>query len=112
MAYDASWTNASPRSASPATGPRSAGLLGGPVVNFNVMYRREAVEAEVAVVRGDVVLAVPPRATLLVVALDAPALLGGSHRLGPYDAALVTGPGNRALRADGHTAVVRLTPHP
>ncbi|MFI5828939.1 HutD family protein [Streptomyces sp. NPDC051578] len=96
----------------PGDRPTQCRLLGGPVVNFNVMYRREAVEAEVAVVRGDVVLAVPPRATLLVVALDAPAVLGDRLRLGPYDAALVTGPGNRTLRADGRAAVVRLTPRP
>ncbi|MEV6684750.1 HutD family protein [Streptomyces sp. NPDC051130] len=96
----------------PGDRPTQCRLLGGPVVNFNVMYRREAVEAEVAVVRGDVALAVPPRATLLVVALDAPAVLGDGLRLGPCDAALVTGPGNRTLRAEGRAAVVRLTPRP
>ncbi|MGW7100937.1 HutD/Ves family protein [Streptomyces sp. NPDC054883] len=96
----------------PGDRPTECRLLGGPVVNFNVMYRREAVAAEVAVVRGDLVLAVPPRATLLVVALDGPATLGGSLRLGAYDAVSVTGPDTRALSARGRAAVVRLTPRP
>ncbi|THA56603.1 HutD family protein [Streptomyces sp. A1136] len=96
----------------PGGRPTECRLLGGPVVNFNVMYRGQAVEAEVAVVRGDLSLAVPPSATLVVVALDGPVALGDRVRLGPYDAASVTGPGARALRADGRAAVVRLTPRP
>ncbi|MEU6890358.1 HutD family protein [Streptomyces sp. NPDC046557] len=96
----------------PGGHPTECRLLGGPVVNFNVMYRTEVVEAEVAVVRGDLALAVPPRATLLVVALDGPAALGDGVRLDPYDAALVADPGPWALRAAGRAAVVRLTPRP
>ncbi|GHB57120.1 hypothetical protein GCM10010347_29090 [Streptomyces cirratus] len=96
----------------PGDQPTRCRLLGGPVVNFNVMYRRDAVEAEVAVVRGDLTLAVSPGATVLVVVLDARAVLGDSLRLGPYDAALVTAPGNRTLRCAGRAAVVRLTPRP
>lgn len=88
-------------------------LLAGPVVNFNVMYRRDAVRAQTAVVRGRLGLAVHPGETLLVVALDGSAALerpdgsGGAEELAPYDAALVAGPYEGALRADGRTAVVR-----
>ncbi|MDJ0380007.1 HutD family protein [Streptomyces sp. G-G2] len=100
--------------------PTGCRLIAGPVVNFNVMYRRDAVRAEVSVVRGDLALTVPPGAgALLVVALAGPVLLdgpglaegpglsgepclsgeacvpgdppGGPVRLGTYDALLATG---------------------
>ncbi|MFD3756132.1 HutD family protein [Streptomyces sp. NPDC058622] len=91
-------------------------LLSGPVVNFNVMYRRDAVRARTAVVRGRLALAVHPGETLLVVALDGPAALersggpGAAEDLDPYDAALLTGPSDCVLSAAGHTAVVRFGP--
>lgn len=90
-------------------------LLEGPVVNFNVMYREALTDALVSVVRGRLTVAVPPEATVLVVALDGTAVLedtgagtGTGVALGPYDAAVVTGESPGVLRADGHTALVTL----
>ncbi|MEU2455255.1 HutD family protein [Streptomyces sp. NPDC012765] len=97
----------------PGDEPTDCRLLAGPVVNFNVMYRRGAVDARTAVVRGRPVLAVPPGGTLLVVALDGPAVLDrpdGPAELLPYDAALVTGPLDCPVRTDGRAAVVRFGP--
>ncbi|MFD9369986.1 HutD family protein [Streptomyces sp. NPDC060020] len=106
--------------------PTDCRLLDGPVVNFNVMYRRSETRAHTAVVRGALALAVPPGETLLVVALDGPAALyrsGGagsgsgpaSGRVGelaPYDAALLTGGPGLVLRTAGRAAVVRFGPAP
>ncbi|MER6449063.1 HutD-family protein [Streptomyces venezuelae] len=94
----------------PGDAPTDCRLLDGPVVNFNVMYRRDAVEAQTAVVRGALGLTVPPGDTLLVTALDGPAVLehpGGRTELLPYDAALLTGPRDCHVRTTGRTAVVR-----
>ncbi|WP_405445695.1 HutD family protein [Streptomyces erythrochromogenes] len=92
--------------------PTDCRLVSGPVVNFNVMYRRGAATAETAVVRGRLTVAAGPGETLLVVALDGPATLeaawGPGHALGPYDAALARGPFTGCLRTDGRAAVVRL----
>ncbi|WP_328296717.1 HutD family protein [Streptomyces sp. NBC_00435] len=96
----------------PGDRPTGCRLLGGPVVNFNVMYRRDAVSAGTAVVQGELELTVRPGETLLVVALEGAVGLEGSAGLGPYDAALVTGPRELALRSTGCAAVVRLTPVP
>ncbi|MFI5979760.1 HutD family protein [Streptomyces sp. NPDC051555] len=93
-------------------------LLAGPVVNFNVMYRRATTRAEVAVVRGDLALSCPTgvRDVLLVVALEGAATLAGPHldrvRLGTYDALLATGgeQGVLHLSAEGRAAVVRFAP--
>ncbi|MER5728136.1 HutD family protein [Streptomyces sp. NPDC002138] len=97
-----------------ATGCR---LLDGPVVNFNVMYRRDAVRAEVAVVRGDLALAATGGGSLLVIALAGAASLEGAGaeggvRLETYDALLATGgeQGVLHLSAAGRAAVVRFTP--
>ncbi|MEV7444468.1 HutD family protein [Streptomyces sp. NPDC091204] len=106
--------------------PTDCRLLDGPVVNFNVMYRRSETRAQTAVVRGALALAVPPGETLLVVALDGPAALyrsgdegsgsgPGSGRVGelaPYDAALLTGGPDLVLRTAGRAAVVRFGPAP
>ncbi|MFJ3723642.1 HutD family protein [Streptomyces sp. NPDC090045] len=102
--------------------PTDCRLLDGPVVNFNVMYRRSATRAETAVVRGALALTVPPGETLLVVALDGPAVLhrsgdpgpgpGRAEELAPYDAALLTGGPDRILRTAGRAAVVRFGPAP
>ncbi|MFB7181044.1 HutD family protein [Streptomyces sp. NPDC056257] len=106
--------------------PTDCRLLDGPVVNFNVMYRRSETRAQTAVVRGALALAVPPGETLLVVALDGPAALyrsgdaesgsgPGSGRVGelaPYDAVLLTGGPDLVLRTAGRAAVVRFGPAP
>ncbi|MBT2447727.1 HutD family protein [Streptomyces sp. ISL-43] len=94
----------------PGDEPTDCRLLGGPVVNFNVMHRRGAVTAETAVVRGDLALTVRPGETVLVVALEGATELDGSAELGPYDAALMTGPRELGLRSSGCAAVVRLAP--
>ncbi|MFD8985614.1 HutD family protein [Streptomyces sp. NPDC059564] len=102
----------------PGDRPTGCRLLDGPVVNFNVMYRREGVRARTAVVRGELALTVPPEGTLLVCALDGPATLdrgplpGPAAELGPYDAALLTGPATVLLRTEGYAAVVRLGTNP
>lgn len=96
----------------PGDEPTDCRLLSGPVVNFNVMYRRGAVEVETAVVRGRLGLTAAPGETLLVLALAGPAEFapaeGPAVALGPYDAVLVTGPGAGRLRSPGRAAVVRL----
>ncbi|MFJ7587744.1 HutD family protein [Streptomyces sp. NPDC097617] len=97
----------------PGDEPTDCRLLSGPVVNFNVMYRRGAVEAQTAVVRGRLSLTAVPGETLLVAPLDGPAVLEGSGdlaELAPYDAALVTGPLDCRVRTAGRAAVVRFGP--
>lgn len=96
----------------PGDEPTDCRLLAGPVVNFNVMYRRDAVSADTAVVRGDLALAVRPGESLLVVALEGTAEVAGSAELGPYDAVLVAGAREVVLRSSGRAAVVRLAPAP
>lgn len=94
----------------PGDVPTDCRLLAGPVVNFNVMYRRDGVRADTAVVRGTLALTAGPREALLVVALHGPAELdseGGSFTLGRYDAALLTGGAGCRVRTAGHAAVVR-----
>ncbi|WP_327280161.1 MULTISPECIES: HutD/Ves family protein [unclassified Streptomyces] len=105
----------------PGDAPTDCRLLDGPVVNFNVMYRRDVVRAHTAVVRGALALAAAPGETLLVVALQGPAELeaqagaadaGGPVLLGPYDAVRIGGPATCTLRTRGHAAVVRLAARP
>ncbi|MFI8263017.1 HutD family protein [Streptomyces sp. NPDC085665] len=108
----------------PGDVPTACRLLDGPVVNFNVMYRRDRVRAQTAVVRGALALRAEPGETLLVVALQGPAELDagagagtgpgrgrGPVALGPYDAVRITG-GAAYLRTRGHAAVVRLAVRP
>ncbi|MEV1021543.1 HutD family protein [Streptomyces sp. NPDC050264] len=78
-------------------------LLGGPVVNFNVMWRRDGLAAppSVAVVRGRLPLA--PGTALVVALAEAGAEVAG-RTLGRFDAVLVEGPGE--LYAKGPVAVV------
>ncbi|MEV0095603.1 HutD family protein [Streptomyces sp. NPDC050738] len=84
-------------------------LLDGPVVNFNVMYRRGRTEVTTAVLRGRTPVEVPPGATVLVVALDGSAVLEGAGiELGPYDAALATRGPLGVLRAERRTALVTM----
>ncbi|MFI5544371.1 HutD family protein [Streptomyces sp. NPDC051815] len=91
--------------------PTGCRLLGGPVVNLNVMHRR-GVAADTAVVRGRLGLAAGPGETLLVVALDGPAVLdradGPRHELARHDAVLAQGPFTGRVRTPGRVAVVRL----
>ncbi|MFJ8307627.1 MULTISPECIES: HutD family protein [unclassified Streptomyces] len=82
--------------------PTECRLLAGPVVNFNVMYRRGRPAPSVAVVRGALTVAGPA----LVVALDAPAQVDGVT-LDRYDAVL-TDEGGATVRAEGRAAVVTL----
>ncbi|MCX5151916.1 HutD family protein [Streptomyces sp. NBC_00320] len=107
----------------PGDAPTACRLLDGPVVNFNVMYRRDRVHAQTAVVRGALALTAAPGETLLVVALQGPAELeregaagpagaAGPVALGPYDAVRITGAGTWRLRTPGRAAVVRLAGRP
>ncbi|MFE2146144.1 HutD family protein [Streptomyces sp. NPDC059456] len=101
----------------PGDAPTDCRLLDGPVVNFNVMYRRDLVRAHTAVVRGTLALTAGPGETLLVVALRGPAELedaaaGEPVALGPYDAVRIGGPAACLLRTRGHAAVVRLAARP
>ncbi|MGG8406961.1 HutD/Ves family protein [Streptomyces sp. 12297] len=97
----------------PGDQPTDCRLLDGPVVNFNVMYRRGTAHARTAVVRGRLTLAAEPGETLLVVALGGPARLaprpaGPAVTLAPYDAALTTGPAAYHLHTEGRAAIVTL----
>ncbi|MFJ9522799.1 HutD family protein [Kitasatospora sp. NPDC101801] len=84
-------------------------LLGGPVVDFNVMTRRGLAAAEVEVADGPRTCTVPADAVVLLVCLDGTAeLVAPELRLGRYDAALLTAPGEQQLRVDGRTAVVTI----
>ncbi|MFD7989637.1 HutD family protein [Kitasatospora indigofera] len=114
-------------------------LLGGPVVDFNVMTRRGRATAEVAIAgrersaergpagerapegereraggpgpAGGHAVEVPPGATVLLVCLDGGAELDAAGvRLGRFDAALLDSPGRDLLRVDGVAAVVTLRP--
>ncbi|MEU9254579.1 HutD family protein [Streptomyces sp. NPDC048270] len=91
--------------------PTDCRLLDGPVVNFNVMYRRGAARVDTAVVRGRLTLDAPAGQTLLVVALSGPVALeppeGPAVTLSRYDAALVEGPCTTLVRTPGPTALVR-----
>lgn len=96
--------------------PTDCRLLDGPVVNFNVMYRRGAVTADVAVVRGRLAVGAPVHETLLVVALEGPAALDVPRRpavvLDPHDAVLGAGPLTGLVRTSGRAAVVRFRQAP
>ncbi|MGW4651040.1 HutD/Ves family protein [Kitasatospora sp. NPDC004289] len=84
-------------------------LLGGPVVDFNVMTRRGKASAEVEIADFQRDVTVPPGAAVLLVCLAGTAELGSADvSLGRYDAALLTGEGEDRLRVDGVVAVVTL----
>ncbi|GGV31566.1 hypothetical protein GCM10010495_55270 [Kitasatospora herbaricolor] len=86
-------------------------LLGGPVVDFNVMTRRGRATAEVAVADRERAVEVPAGTSVLLVCLDGGAELDAAGlRLGRFDAALLDSPGRELLRVDGVTAVVTLRP--
>ncbi|MEV7520587.1 HutD family protein [Streptomyces sp. NPDC091371] len=96
--------------------PTECRLLAGPVVNFNVMYRRGAAGVQTAVVRGDLTVSVTTDEAVLVVALQEPvaveAPLGEALTLDPYDAVLLEGSLIDLVRISGRAAVVRLRPLP
>ncbi|MGW2376732.1 MULTISPECIES: HutD/Ves family protein [Kitasatospora] len=80
-------------------------LLGGPVVDFNVMTRRGRIEAAVDLITEPGAVQLPPAATLLLVCLAGSVTLDATA-LTRYDAALLDTPGTHALRPDGVTAAV------
>ncbi|MFE4721071.1 HutD family protein [Streptomyces sp. NPDC056728] len=84
--------------------PTDCHLIDGPVVNFNVMWRRGAgAPPSVAVVRGRLTIT----GKALVVALDEQGVDIADVTLDQYDAALMDSPtGTAALHARGRTAVV------
>ncbi|MFE5139479.1 HutD family protein [Streptomyces fagopyri] len=87
--------------------PTDCRLLGGPVVNLNVMWRRDGGAApDVVIARGGTAVTVPAGPEVLVVALDGTAEVAGLT-LGRHDAALLNAE-DAVLRATGRTAVVRL----
>ncbi|MFJ3793656.1 HutD family protein [Kitasatospora sp. NPDC090091] len=93
-------------------------LLGGPVVDFNVMTRRGRTTAGLDLATAPRTVDVPADATALLVCLAGTATLtatdtggtatdtGSSTALARFDAALLDGPGTVELRPDGVTAVV------
>ncbi|MFE2939711.1 HutD family protein [Streptomyces sp. NPDC059255] len=106
----------------PGDRPTECLLLSGPVVNFNVMYRRDRTSAEVAVVRGTLPVPVPVAGggTVVAVALETPMVLEtpvvpetsvvqGGTPLDRYDAVILTpSSGPVTLRGEGRTALVTL----
>ncbi|MER6116489.1 HutD family protein [Streptomyces sp. NPDC001743] len=85
-------------------------LLAGPVVNLNVMYRRDAVRARTAVVRGTLRLAAPEGGAVLAVALEDGAVIDGTDTgLRRYDAVLLRGTAVCELRTQGYAALVTLS---
>ncbi|RKT11920.1 hypothetical protein BX285_5882 [Streptomyces sp. 1114.5] len=96
-------------------------LLGGPVVDFNVMTRRGRVEATVDLLSAPADVEVPAESTVLLVCLAGSALIGDSDgtdgtgstegvELSRYDAALLDEPGTHRLRPDGVTAAITFRP--
>ncbi|WP_033333023.1 MULTISPECIES: HutD family protein [Streptomyces] len=97
-------------------------LLGGPVVDFNVMTRRGRVEATVDLLSAPADIGVPAGGTALLVCLAGSALISGSGgssadvvgvgdvELARYDAALLAAPGTHRLRPDGVTAAITFRP--
>ncbi|MFB8132268.1 HutD/Ves family protein [Streptomyces mirabilis] len=89
--------------------PTGCRLLGGPVVNLNVMWHRGAAATPtvtVAVPRRS--LALPAGPAVVVVALDGTAEVAGVT-LGRHDAVLLTDE-KTTLHATAHTAVITLHP--
>ncbi|PCG82010.1 HutD-family protein [Streptomyces sp. WZ.A104] len=88
--------------------PTDGFLLGGPVVNLNVMYRRASTRAETAVVCGTVRLLPPPGGAVLALSLDDGAVLEGADgvRLDRYDAVLAAGASPGVLRTMGQAVLI------
>lgn len=85
-------------------------LLGGPVVDLNVMTRRGRASAEVEITGTRREIGVPEGAVVLLVCLAGSAVLPAAGlALGRFDAALLgPGDGPELLPVDGRTAVVTL----
>lgn len=85
-------------------------LLAGPVVNLNVMYRRDLVRAEAAVVRGTLRLTAPEGGAVVAVALEDSAVIDGTDTvLGRYDAVSLHGRASCVLRTNGYAALITLS---
>ncbi|MEK2492811.1 HutD family protein [Kitasatospora purpeofusca] len=83
-------------------------LLGGPLVDFNVMTRRGRAAADLALATEPRTLVVAPGTTVLLVCLSGTAALDAATTLTRYDAALLTAPATHALHPTGTTAVLTL----
>ncbi|MFJ4097050.1 HutD family protein [Kitasatospora sp. NPDC089913] len=83
-------------------------LLGGPLVDFNVMTRRGRATAEVTLADEARTVEVPTGATVLLVCLSGTATLDAGTTLARYDAAHLTAPATHTLRPTGTTAVLVL----
>ncbi|MFD8699229.1 HutD/Ves family protein [Kitasatospora purpeofusca] len=83
-------------------------LLGGPLVDFNVMTRRGRASAELALATEPRPLVVAAGTTVLLVCLSGTATLDDATTLTRYDAALLTAPATHTLHPTGTTAVLTL----
>ena len=85
-------------------------LLQGPLVDFNVMTRRETGSARVDIVDGPVEsVGADDRSTVLVLVLEGSAAVrGGGALLGPLDALLVNGVEPVVLDLEGRAALVTI----
>lgn len=87
-------------------------LLGGPVVNLNVMHRRDRTRAETAVVRGTLRLMAPEGGAVLAVALEDGAVIDGTDTaLGCCDAVSLRSGASCVLRTQGYAALITLSAH-
>ncbi|MET8569002.1 HutD family protein [Streptomyces sp. NPDC004783] len=88
-------------------------LLGGPIVDFNVMVRRSLMSARVRIERGPMSVRPCPGTRVLAVVLEGRAVL---HRavvsLGRFDAVLLRDEDHASFDVDGVLAVVTLTERP
>ncbi|MDY0815275.1 HutD family protein [Kitasatospora purpeofusca] len=82
-------------------------LLGGPLVDFNVMTRRGRATAELTLATERRPLTVAADTTVLLVCLSGTATLDATA-LARYDAALLTTPATHTLAPAGTTAVLTL----
>ncbi|MFJ8436487.1 HutD family protein [Kitasatospora sp. NPDC094019] len=85
-------------------------LLGGPLVDFNVMTRRGRATADLVLATEPRPLVVAAGTTVLLVCLSGTAALDGSTTLARYDAALLTTPGTHDVAPSGTTAVLTVRP--
>lgn len=85
-------------------------LLGGPLIDFNVMARRGQATAKVEIVRDRATLSAPAGTTVLAVVLQGSAALTTSGlTLDRFDAALITDCPSEVLSVAGVAALVTLT---
>ncbi|PTM92904.1 MULTISPECIES: HutD family protein [unclassified Streptomyces] len=84
-------------------------LLGGPLVDFNVMVRRGRATAKVEIVRDRVALSAAADTTVLVVVLEGSAVFEASGPvLDRFDGALITDARDEPLDVTGVAALVTL----